>query len=58
MHGGLKLEIRISNLNIWKRHSRHLIGLFVFTKSNHLIIGGRSISLAAATEKTVIEHGR
>jgi hypothetical protein len=38
--GGLKLETRISNLNIWKRLSQHLTGLFVFTKSNHLIIGG------------------
>ena len=41
---GLKLETRISNLNIWKRLLQHLTGLFVFTKSNHLIIGGEGLS--------------
>lgn len=41
---GLKLETRISNLNIWKRLLQHLTGLFVFTKSNHLIIGGEPLS--------------
>jgi hypothetical protein len=41
---GLKLETRISNLNIWKRLLQHLTGLFVFTKSNHLIIGGEALS--------------
>ena len=46
MQGELKLEIRISNWNIWKRPLQHLTGLFVFIKSNHLIIGGETLSLS------------
>lgn len=38
--GELKLEIRMLNLSIWKRHSQHRTGLFVFTRSSHQIIGG------------------
>ena len=38
--GGSKLETRTLNLNTWKRHLRHLIGLFVFTRSSHQITGG------------------
>jgi hypothetical protein len=46
VQGELKLEIRISNWNIWKRPLQHLTGLFVFIKSNHLIIGGETLSLS------------
>ena len=38
--GGSKLETRTLNLNTWKKHLRHLIGLFVFTRSSHQITGG------------------
>lgn len=41
VQGGLKLEIRISNSNTWKRHLQHPIGLFVFIRSSHQIIGGK-----------------
>lgn len=51
MQGGLKLEIRISNSNTWKRHSQHLIGLFVFTRSNHLIIGGKMLHCTALQDQ-------
>lgn len=44
--GGLKLETRMSNWNIWKRLLQHLTGLFVFTKLNLLIIGGESFSFS------------
>lgn len=57
MQGGLKLEIRISNSNTWKRHSQHQIGLFVFTRSNRLIIGGKMLDYRSRSRRVMIEDG-